>query len=985
MKSTWNETLRTARSGPFMIVVAFCSLVIVTGRACGAEIFVSPGGDDANVGTQSQPLRTLEAVQDKARQLDHDQSITVWLRAGVYERSELLRLTKADSGTPDHPMAYRAWPNEEVRIVGGRVINGWEAVTDDAILSRLVPEARNHVIQVDLKKLGLTDYGPVKGGGLELFFDDRPMTLARWPNEGFVKITGLVEPDTVNVRGTKGSKTGQFMYEGDRPNRWLKENDAWVHGYWFWDWSDARQKIESIDTDKHIISVVPPYHHYGYRVGQWFYAMNILAELDSPEEWYLDRQSSILYFWPPRPVDKGRAIVSISKGLLDLSDVSHVTFEGLTFEACRGTAVVLSNCQQCCINSCILRNLGDAAIHVAGGKGNRVESCDIYQTGRGCISLSGGDRATLSPGGHVAENNHIHDYGRWDRMYTPAISLAGVGNRASHNLIHDAPHMAIGFGGNNHTIEFNEIHHVCLESNDAGAIYAGRDWTMRGTIIRHNYLHHINGFEGKGCVGVYLDDMFCGTQIYGNLFYQVTRAAFIGGGRDCTVENNIFVDCQRALHIDARAMNWASASVETTMTDRLKAMPYTSELWRQSYPKLVNILADEPAAPKGNVVARNLFIGGRWNDVYKEAKPYVTFTSNHIDRDGDHLNTLPELTGLQTEAVANIPGFELIPVEQIGLSQWPFDAQTAHLRQKETAKAIGQPVELTDSIGMKLRLIPTGEFMMGSPEDEEGHAKDEGPVHRVRLTKPFYLGVYEVTIEQFRQFVEATGHITDAEKDARGGWGYTGNDQRPFKKDPKYTWQHTGFTQGDNYPVVNVSWNDAMAFCRWLSQKESTTYRLPTEAEWEYACRAGTQTRFYHGDDPNGLAEVGNVSDATANTKFAEWMKISEVDRLKIGTATHNDGYAFTAPVGCFRANAFGLYDMIGNVWEWCSDWDKTDYYRDSPTDDPTGPADGSMRIRRGGSWLHSPEFGRSARRRRYAPDARNSPIGFRIVMVPAE
>ena len=128
-------------------------------------------------------------------------------------------------------------------------------------------------------------------------------------------------------------------------------------------------------------------------------------------------------------------------------------------------------------------------------------------------------------------------------MYNPAVQMSGVGNRVTHNLIHDAPHMAIGSGGQNHRIEYNEIYHVCTESNDAGAMYAGRNWTMRGTEIRFNYLHDIQGFEGKGCVGVYLDDQYSGTLVYGNLFHKVTRAAMIGGGRDCTIENNIFVDC----------------------------------------------------------------------------------------------------------------------------------------------------------------------------------------------------------------------------------------------------------------------------------------------------------------------------------------------------------------------------------------------------------------------------------------------------------
>lgn len=659
-------TKRSGQKAIATILLIGLSMAAV-GYGRGGEFFVCPQGDDSAVGTKRHPFKTLEAARDAVRRFPGQQPRTVWLRAGAHERMAPLQLTAEDSGGPNAMITYRAWPGEDVRVVGGKVLSGWTPVTDDAILHRLAPEARGNVFQIDLKTVGLTDYGHVNGGGLELFFDNRPMTLARWPNERFVKITGLVEPDTVNVRGTKGSKTGKFMYDGDRPKRWAEENDAWVHGYWFWDWSDQRQKIASIDTEKRIIAVEPPYHNYGYRVGQWFYGMNLLAELDSPQEWYLDRETGILYFWPPKPLAQGRAVVSMSKGLLNFSHVTNVAFEGLTFEACRGTAIVMSDCTQVRIAGCVLRNLGDSAVRVAGGKNNAVVSCDIHGTGKGCISLRGGDRATLTPAGHVAENNHIHHYGRWSRMYTPAVSLTGVGNRAAHNLIHDAPHMAIMFSGNDHTIEFNEIHHVCLESNDAGAIYSGRDWTMRGTVVRHNYLHHIVGFQGKGCVGVYLDDMFCGTEIYGNLFYQVTRAAFIGGGRDCTVENNIFVNCRPALHIDARAMNWASYHVDTTMTDRLKAMPYTSELWRQRYPRLVGILGDEPAAPKGNLVARNISVGGRWNGVRKEARPFVTFTDNCIDREDMFEGTPPETFELREGARNHVPGFKPIPIERIGL------------------------------------------------------------------------------------------------------------------------------------------------------------------------------------------------------------------------------------------------------------------------------------------------------------------------------
>jgi hypothetical protein len=227
--------------------------------------------------------------------------------------------------------------------------------------------------------------------------------------------------------------------------------------------------------------------------------------------------------------------------------------------------------------------------------------------------------------------------------------------------------MAIMFSGNDHVMEFNEIHNVCLESNDAGAIYAGRDWTMRGTVIRHNYLHEITGFENRGCVGVYLDDMFCGTEIYGNVFYKVTRAAFIGGGRDCLVENNIFVDCQPALHIDARAMTWAKYHVGTTMTERLKAMPYMSELWRKRYPRLVNILEDEPAAPKGNIVRRNICSGGRWQELHGVDKNIVTWEDNLIDEEPGFVDKANMNFRLKDDSSAYKLGFKPIPFDKMGL------------------------------------------------------------------------------------------------------------------------------------------------------------------------------------------------------------------------------------------------------------------------------------------------------------------------------
>jgi formylglycine-generating enzyme len=308
------------------------------------------------------------------------------------------------------------------------------------------------------------------------------------------------------------------------------------------------------------------------------------------------------------------------------------------------------------------------------------------------------------------------------------------------------------------------------------------------------------------------------------------------------------------------------------------------------------------------------------------------------------------------------------------------------LATAQEPKSAASDKEITNSIAMKLTFIPAGEFMMGSGESAEDTAaffnktygmdvvtadffNREHPQHRVRIANAFYLGTYHVTRGQFRQFVEASRYKTDAEKgDGPGTYGWNSKTGRfDFNKD--YSWRNVGFEQTDEHPVVGVSWNDAVAFCKWLSGKEGKTYRLPTEAEWEYACRAGTKTRYYSGDDPETLAKVGNVADAAFRVKFpnCSW------------AIKANDGYLFTAPVGQFKPNAFGLYDMHGNVWGWCADWYGADYYNKSPVDDPTGPAAGDCRVLRGGRWDDRPDIARSAWREGATPTLSNTESGFRV------
>lgn len=293
-------------------------------------------------------------------------------------------------------------------------------------------------------------------------------------------------------------------------------------------------------------------------------------------------------------------------------------------------------------------------------------------------------------------------------------------------------------------------------------------------------------------------------------------------------------------------------------------------------------------------------------------------------------------------------------------------------QQEAAANAPDIEKEISSSIGMKLVLIRAGNFRMGSPESEKTAFSNEKPQHRVRIKNPFYLGKYEVTRGQFRKFVTATKYKTDAEKDGKGCWGFTGKNDGEIAQKPEFTWRSVGFEQTEDHPVVNVSWNDAVAFCEWLSKQEGNTYRLPTEVEWEWACRGGTFDRWNCGDKEKDLKASANIADASLKAKWAVANWAMDWD----------DNSPFTSAVGKYKANQFGLHDMHGNVSEWCNDWFDPKYYVNSPMNDPQGPATGLGRVHRGGSWSGLPLICRSASRHSLLPSNRSDGLGFRVVRV---
>jgi len=680
-----NEVVEDPLYTERLLVSILCMVLVL----CGGQVFgqqvlyvSAEHGNDAWDGSAGRPVATLSGARNLIRTIKSKGDlpaggIEVQVRAGTYRLSKALEFGEEDSGNADAPIVYRAAEKGTVQLSGGVTLTGFTRVTEPDVFARLEAGVGNKIRQVHLAQ-HLPELGETVtlGPRLELFCDGQAMTLARWPNEGYTLVEEVPPQDEEDGTG------GRFVYLDQRIGRWVDERDAYLHGYWRYQWSDEHLRVESIDPDRRLITLAPPRHRFGYSKNKPFYGLNLLSELDQPGEWYLDRHSGILYFYPPAPLD-GRVEVSRAPSILRLAAASHLAFSGFTIETAQSDGIVIENSSDIAIVGCTLRNLGGLAVRIRGGREVRVVGCDISAAGSGGIVIIGGDRNRLVPANHAAVNNHITGVGRWRRMNSPGINLAGVGNRAAYNLIHDLPHSAIWFGGNDMVIEFNEIHSVCYEANDAGAIYTGRNWTCRGNVIRNNFFHHVHGLGGRFVMGVYLDDMFSSADVHDNLFYRVLNAVVIGGGRDNSVTNNIFVDSGAAVTVDARALqSWADYHADGWLQEQqekgtISGIAFDQPPYSERYPRLARILEGTPKAPEGNLIARNISFNSRWDNIAGDAAEYVALEDNLVDVDPQFVDAEDGDFRLLDNSPAFELGFERFALDRIGLiddetrASWP--------------------------------------------------------------------------------------------------------------------------------------------------------------------------------------------------------------------------------------------------------------------------------------------------------------------------
>lgn len=425
------------------------------------EFYVAPIGNDETDGSPQSPFRTLERARMAVRALKQSHGgqlppggVKIILRTGLYSWRATLKLNAEDSGAPEAPVVYQGPTNRMAVLCGGIEITGWAPIADPKVWQRLDASVRGRVLQADLKRTGVEDWGDPTAlrHRPELFVDGHPQILARWPNEGFVRTGEILGTNTFKVWDRlEGCRDGKFRFLEDRPTRWLDEPDVRLYGYWFWDWFEEYQKVDFIDAENKVIAMAQPFSGYGYRQDQRYFALNVFRELDSEGEWYLDRLHQKVYWLPPLGLDlaKARTVLSVfEQPFIAMNDVEHVVIRNLTLQEGRGDGIHLQDGAHGLIANCTIQRLGGDAIVINGGRQHGIYSCDLHTLGCGGTRVAGGDRQKLTPGRHFVENCTVSNISRLKRTYTPAVHLDGCGNRIAHNLFENMPSSAMRIEGN---------------------------------------------------------------------------------------------------------------------------------------------------------------------------------------------------------------------------------------------------------------------------------------------------------------------------------------------------------------------------------------------------------------------------------------------------------------------------------------------------------------------------------------------------------
>jgi len=566
-----------------------------------ADLYVSPKGDDTADGSKDHPLATLAKARDAARGLPKDQGITILIAGGDYLFGEQLKLTGEDSGRPGHPVIWRALDGQTPRLLGGRRLSTADLVpvTDPVTLDRIPQGLRGKIVSLDLDKLGVKNVGPFPDvfddSGFhripDLFLNGMRLPLSRYPKTGYLRFEKVLDnaggptdwrnPAASVKKVDPNGPGGTFVYRTEEVPKfevWKRQLDrgVWLRGFWRVTWVVQGQRVAAIDPAARTATFAKPIpsgigNKYTRPAGngrEAYWLTNLLEEVSEPGEWCIDFKDRKIYLYPPvHPGAPSILLADQSSPVISLEGASDIVLQGLVVESNLGDGIRIAGGEHNLVAGCTVRHVDRYAIVVDGGKEHVIQSNDLYDLGEGGVWLGGGDEASVPrvPAGHRVVNNHIFDFAKLALVYTPGVNAGftgggggghhtAVGMYVANNLIHDTPHGGILYGSMDHVFEFNEIFRWCLVSNDLGAFYA---YDQRGrhfgnVTFRYNFMH-----DSRIGDGIYFDFDHPDMKLIGNIVdlhsdgKRGTGYLFKGGNMgkegvtqpyDCS--NNVAMDCK---------------------------------------------------------------------------------------------------------------------------------------------------------------------------------------------------------------------------------------------------------------------------------------------------------------------------------------------------------------------------------------------------------------------------------------------------------
>lgn len=692
----------TRLGGLLLAAAALLPLAIAPLRA--TTLYVSPDGAGAADGQSPESaLAGVAAARDAVRKLQaggQTGPFTVELLPGTYPLTETINFGPEDSGTKAAPVTYRAREPRTARLTGARAFRISDFTKpDEDLLARLDPSARENVVVLDLGAKGVSHSDPFppvfsdRGGIFELFDQDGRLPLSRWPNTGY---TTMGETLVIGDKNTPGV----FKFKDDRPLRWLKNPDVSLKGQWRVGWEDPAIRVDTIDPEARTITfaagipggIGSKYHRpkpgevsskpIGSGEEPWA-AINLAEEIDQPGEWAIDFANRRLILWPRHAgADDEIIITQFDQPVIAVNGATDLVFENLVIEHSLGDGITLENVDRCLVAGCVIRNIAGRGV-VLHGMNSGIQSCDIHDIGEGAVYVSGGDRKTITKSNNFVLNNHLHHFGILKRQYSPGIGVGilanpadpkvvrdAVGIRCANNVIHHAPRDAFLYSGNDNLYELNEVYYCGFDTKDTGVFYSWLDWTMRGNVIRHNFMHSTIG-------GVNPDDGASGNIAYGNVFAGPRIGVWIASGPDNITRHNIFVkDEGPVFAIDDRGVSRGYATNQR-LIKRLEEINPTQDPWASAHPEVATMLTNRPELPWRSVFASNIIVSKnpappdlRINKEFR-TNPAIILIKDNVTVTNDPGFANPAAFDYSLAAdnpvLQQIPGFEPIPFEKIGL------------------------------------------------------------------------------------------------------------------------------------------------------------------------------------------------------------------------------------------------------------------------------------------------------------------------------